>query len=727
MNVRYQDILKLLQSPHYKPCSFSELASYLRIPRKSKRQLRKLLKDLENQGKITINKNKCYERAREDNFTTGTISKHARGFAFLLPDDQKIEDIFIKPSDLKDAMSGDKVAVSVRQFQRKGGKSLRGQVIKIIERAHKIASGVLTQKGYEYLVQTGFGENFRISKKNLGMAQVKDLVKIEVIVFPRVHQIGEAKVIQVLGPQGHPQAETESIIANHKLYTEFHPHTLHEVQSLPEKIDEKDLERRKDLRELPFVTIDGEDARDFDDAVYVQKKDMGFKLFVSIADVAHYVKNGSPTDKDAYLRGCSTYFPDKVLPMLPEKLSNNLCSLRPGEDRLTLTCEMDFLNDGTRSRYKIYESVIRSQARLTYTEIQSLFEQTTVIASDTKQSHRDSDEITTVVTLPRDDNPSFKNAYELFKILKDQKTKRGALDFDLPEPYVIVDETGKTTDIKKRARYESHMLIEEFMIAANEAVACELIQKNIPALFRTHEKPDKEKTHALRILLHNLGYQGLLTGESVQEFSRVLDEISGKPEEHFINFVLLRSMKQACYTPDNPKHFALASPYYTHFTSPIRRYPDLIVHRHLKYLNKNTPLADKELHQIKKILVEKGRHLSERERISQEAEREVVLYKQVLFMKDKEGEEFHGRISGVKEFGIFVELGEYFVEGLIPIGALTDDYYQFSESEFLLRGMKFNKEYKLGNPLKVRIQSVNVAKREIDLIVILSDSEESKV
>lgn len=701
MKVKSKHIVEYLNNPRYKPHTFSELASYFGIPSKGRRRFKKTLRELEEQGAITLNKDKRYQLGSSQDFITGTIDKNPKGFGFLIPDDSSIDDIYIKPGDLKDAMHHDKVAVILKMQKRHRGQSLSGQVVKIIERTHEKGAGQVFQKGQDYFVETDFGETFLIPATERNETKPNDLVEITITQFPTSHSRGVAKVIKVLGKRGEPRAETDAIIANHKLYTEFSKNTLFEATQIPNSITEKELEGRKDLRNFPIITIDGEDARDFDDAVYVAKTDKGYKLYVSIADVAHYVKENTALDTDAYKRGCSTYFPDKVLPMLPEKLSNNICSLKPNEDRLTLTCEIDFSDKGERLRYKVYESVIKSTARMTYTLVQKIFDKDITTCDQYKNLL-----------------PMMETMYELFLLLKQQREKSGALDFDLPEPYVIVDAQGKTIDIQKRDREHSHMLIEEFMIAANEAVAHCLSEKNQPTLYRTHEKPDEEKIRVLNILLHNLGYNFTLSTEGPKAFSNVLKEVAGKPEENLVNIVLLRSMKQAKYTAGNLKHFALASSFYTHFTSPIRRYPDLIVHRSLKKLNKWTDYSDEGHSRSLKSLGDKGVHLSERERISEEAEREVVKYKKVLFMENKVGQTFSGHISGLKEFGLFVELDQYFVEGLVHVESLTDDFYQFIEEQFLLRGLKRKREFKLGDQVEVRISQVDLSKKEIDLELV---------
>ena len=703
MRVKPQEIATYLRTPEYKPQTFSQLAVFFGIPSRARRSFKKLLRQLEKEGSLTLTRDKRYLPTKEDDFIIGKVDKKAKGFAFIIPEDRSIDDIFVKGSELRDAMSGDRVKVSLVQTQKRGAKkSAAGRVVAIMDRAYESASGALFKKDHRHYVTCSFDETFEIPEDELKHAQLGDLVEIKITTYPHAHGIGKAKITKVFGRIGNIRAETDSIIANHRLYTEFRNEALKEAESISEQILPENFQRRKDLRPLPIVTIDGEDARDFDDAVCVIKTEGGYKLYVSIADVAHYVVESSSLDQDAYDRGCSTYFPDKVLPMLPEKLSNNLCSLRPHEDRLTMTCEIDFSSDGKRLRYKIYESVIKSSARLTYNIVQAIFND----EPETKKQYEQ-------LVLP------LKNMYELFRILKRQREDRGALDFDLPEPYIIVDAQGKTTDIQKRERLHSHMLIEEFMIAANEAVAHYLSEKNQPTLYRIHEKPADEKIRSLSFLLHNLGYRmGQL--DSPKQLGHVLKQCQDKPEENLINIVTLRSLKKARYSPVNLKHFALASSYYLHFTSPIRRYPDLIVHRSLKKLSKTMEITDMDRDIQVQHLDQAGLHLSERERISEEAEREVVAYKKVLFMKDKVGETFHGHISGVMEFGLFIELDKYYVEGLLHVNELIDDFYQFIEEHYLLRGLKNKREFRLGDKITVKIAKVDLNKKQIDF-TLLSD------
>ncbi|MBI2027335.1 MAG: ribonuclease R [Deltaproteobacteria bacterium] len=704
-NINENSIIDFLSQENVKPKSFHQIAAHFKLSKKFHRELKRILKKLLLDGKIQLSFEKRYKITEEEDYVTGSISKNPKGFAFLIPDDRNLEDIYITPRDLKDAMNDDRVSILVMSTKKQRGKSLSGTVVKILERSISHASGVLSSKNGKLCVKTQLNETFSV-QSNAKNIPLGDLVKIHITKYPSAYTTGQASLILHLGTVGNPQAETKAIIANHKLYSEFSSKTLYELQSIGTEIKMEELQGRKDLRDIPLVTIDGEDARDFDDAVCVQETQDGFKLFVAIADVAHYVTQKTSLDHEAYLRGCSTYFPDEVLPMLPQKLSNDLCSLVPNKPRLTMTCEMDFDRNADLRDYTIYDSVIHSRARLTYTFVQEVFDQKAKIPEPFHQ----------------DVIPNILSMKKLYEKLKEKRRNRGSLDFDLPEPLILVDAQGRTTDIRERQRFDAHMLIEEFMIAANECVATHLFEKKMPTLYRSHEPPDSDKMMQLSVLLHNLGYDISIDIKSPQDLSKILGAVSGKPEENLINIVLLRSMKQARYSASIHSHFALASPFYTHFTSPIRRYPDLIVHRSLKKLNKTGRSTDTDLDSFLQSLEKSAMYLSERERISEEAEREVVKYKQTLFMQDKIGKVFRGHISGIVEFGLFVQLDQYFVEGLIHVENLGDDFYQFIEEQFVMRGMKRKKEFKLGDTLNVRVIRANPFEQEIDFEIAQGQS-----
>jgi ribonuclease R len=470
---------------------------------------------------------------------------------------------------------------------------------------------------------------------------------------------------------------------------------LNEARSLPSTPSSQEYKDRIDLREIPTFTIDGENAKDFDDAVSIEKeKDGQIKLYVSISDVSHYVKEGTVLDEEAYFRGTSVYFPDRAIPMFPPELSNEICCLHPRVDRLTFTVEMRYDANGERRGVRFYPSVIRSSERLTYTVVKKI-----LLDEDNELESR----FRTIL-------PSLEWMADLAQKLREKRMDRGALDFDLPEPEVVLNLQGETEDIIRAERNLAHQIIEEFMIAANEAVAHFMEESGSPSIYRIHEAPSGEAIDEFRRFISHLGYKMIKEGDhSPKEFQKVLLEVQGRPEERVINNVLLRSMKWAKYSAQNLSHFGLASDSYTHFTSPIRRYPDLMVHRLLKKV-----LSKKEVSISEEVLARKADHLSQRERVAMEAEREILDRYRVRFMKDKMGEVFEGVISGVTAFGFFVEIKNIFVEGLVRVTSLHDDYYHYHEKRYCLVGERTHKTFRIGDEVKVRLERVDVERRHID-------------
>jgi ribonuclease R len=460
------------------------------------------------------------------------------------------------------------------------------------------------------------------------------------------------------------------------------------------------------LRGIPTFTIDGENAKDFDDAVSIEReKDGTMKLYISISDVSHFVKEGTSLDEEAYLRGTSVYFPDRAIPMFPSELSNEICCLHPKVDRLTMTVKLIYDGNGERRGVQFYPSVIRSDERLTYTIVRK------ILVDGVDELNRRYEYLL----------PSLELMADLCQELRRRRTERGAIDFDLPEPEVILNLQGETKDIIRAERNLAHQIIEEFMIAANEAVAHFMEEKGFSFIYRIHELPQKESIDEFRRFISHLGYRSIKSGHGIKkdidnspkEFQRILSEARGKPEERVINEILLRSMKWAKYSAKNSGHFGLASDAYTHFTSPIRRYPDLIVHRLLKRV-----LLKEEIKIPEEVLANKADHLSQRERIAMEAEREILGRYRVRFMKDKIGEEFEGMISGVTAFGFFVELKDIFVEGLVRVTSLHDDYYQYHEKQYFLMGERTHKSFRIGDKVKVKVERVDIERRHIDFGLI---------
>jgi ribonuclease R len=510
----------------------------------------------------------------------------------------------------------------------------------------------------------------------------------------------EAELVQVIGDPDDPEVQVQSIVFRYGLTTSF-PEPVHrEIASASFSISGDEIAARTDLRDRPIVTIDGENARDFDDAVCVQKKDGHYELLVSIADVAFYVQPGTAIDQEAYSRATSVYFPDRAIPMLPEALSNGICSLNPNEDRLTKTVAMEINGKGEVVRSRFFNSVIRSSERMTYTAVRRI-----LVDQDPEHLER-----------YRDLVDQFKLMEELALLMYESRRARGNLDFDLPEAEIILDLQGMPENIVRAERNIAHRIIEEFMIAANEAVARHLKEHDFLLLYRVHEGPDAEALESIAPFLLSLGYRLPLKRETITplEIQKLLEACRGKPEEKVINHVLLRAMKQALYQPENIGHFGLASTCYTHFTSPIRRYPDLVVHRILERVLHGNKLKPSERDELMSYLVEAGKHTSERERNAMDAEREIVDLKKAQFMMDKLGEEFTGVITSLANFGFFVELDAYFVEGLVRLSTLTDDDYHYYEKEYVIKGSRHGRKFRLGDPIRVKVVRINAFRSEID-------------
>ena len=514
----------------------------------------------------------------------------------------------------------------------------------------------------------------------------------------------EAVVVKIMGDPDDPEVQAQSIIFRFGLSASFPPEAHREAQNCPYEISAAEIAAREDLRDLPIVTIDGENARDFDDAVHVRKTAAGYELLVSIADVAFYVRPDSALDQEAYARGTSVYFPDRAIPMLPEALSNGICSLNPNEDRLTKTAAIEFTAKGEVIRNRFFNSVIRSHARMTYTDVRRI-----LVDKETECRER-----------YRNLLDEFNLMEELALLIYEQRRRRGNLDFDLPEAEIILDLQGLPEDIVRAERNVAHRIIEEFMIAANEAVARHLTEKDFPTLYRVHEGPDQQALEALAPFLLSLGYRLPQKKEPIAplEMQKLLESARGKPEERVINRVLLRSMKQAIYQPENIGHFGLASTCYTHFTSPIRRYPDLIVHRMLDRVLRGEKLKPNAREDLLRYLQESGKHTSERERHAMDAEREMIALKKAQFMMNKLGEEFPGFINTLVSFGFFVELDNFFIEGLVRLSSLPGDDYDYYEKEYVIKGRRHGKQFRLGDNVRVKVVRINAFRSEIDFELV---------
>lgn len=667
-----------------------------------KRELKDMLDDMASDGEVVRYKGNSYSLSAAAVTLRGRLSAHRDGYGFVTPD-KGGEDIFIPQREMKSAMHGDMVEVIAGQSRFKNGKK-DGRIASIVQRATSRIVGRYEENRRGALVipeDQRLNLVLSIPAKNRGKARDGEQVVAEIVLYPVGGRAPEGKIVEILGWPDDPEVEIQSVIRRFDLPHEFTPQALAEAESVAEEVSKAELKERVDLRKMQTVTIDGETARDFDDAVSLKREGDNFRLWVSIADVSNYVRKGSALDQDAYLRGTSVYFPDRCIPMLPERLSNGICSLNPNVDRLTMTAEMLFDKTGLILESSFYQSIIKSSARLTYTIVKQI-----IVDADTEVCDKHRPLISMLLDMK-----------ELALILMEMRKKRGSIDFDLPEPEIIIGLTGQTEGIICAERNLAHQLIEEFMLAANEAVANFVTSKGVPFLYRIHENPDPAKLHDFQDFIYGFGYQFSLVDEKIKpsEIQRLLAEAEGKPEERMLNYSLLRCMKQARYAAENIGHFGLASPCYCHFTSPIRRYPDLVVHRILKALmasnSRNLSIATEKLNEI-------AEHTSRRERIAMEAERDVVEMKKLQYMVKHIGEEFDGYISGVTAFGFFVELKELFVEGLVHLTTLNDDFYSFDEKHHSLIGKRLAKVYRIGDQTRVKVIAVTPATRRIEFAMV---------
>jgi len=676
-----------------RPITLREICRYFGL--KERKKVQELLTNLEKQGKIIQISSQRYGLLRKMNLVVGRLSCHPDGYGFVIPEKEKRGDIFIKPRHLKKAMHGDRVVV--RLEKRRRGRLAEGEIVRILERKNKYIVGVFKtdgQVGFLIPEEQRFATEIVIPLPWAKKAGSGQMVVAEIVRFPSLHRGALAKIVEVLGDESLVSTQTQIVTYKYNLPQVFLESALREAEEAASKPIQAGKSEERDLRRLTLFTIDGENARDFDDAVGIKKERGGYRLYVSIAHVAHYVLPDSALDREAFLRGNSVYFPNQVLPMLPFPLSQGICSLNPQQNRLAITIEMRFTQQGEMISYDIYQSVIQSKARLTYSQVQSVL--------DNREPAVKSKRIIAALQLMA----------ELAEILRQRRMKRGSLDFDLPEPKVMLDLLGHTTDIIRAERLFSHRIIEEFMIVANETVAMHLTKKGWPMVYRVHDKPTGEKLVAFTKLIETLGYSFPIKKEYIpKDFQRLLEEVKGTPHEFLVNRLLLRSLKQARYSSYNIGHFGLASDCYTHFTSPIRRYADLVVHRILKKQLEHEKPKSKLIKNLESIC----EYISERERIAMEAEREIIDRLRVQFMTNKIGKEYDGVISGVTGFGFFVELDSVFVEGFVRLSSLHEDYYFFDQRAFALIGKRTRQSFRLGDRVKVKVIDVKPHRREIEL------------
>ncbi len=703
MRLSDKKLLKLLRDHAPDAVPFRDIMSHFGIPKGERKTLLSFVQQQVEAGRVIALSGNRFQLAAEEGLITGTLSRHRDGYGFVTPDGGG-DDLFIPPKGLEGNLHGDIVEVRLVKSRYDGKKE--GRIVRTVTRGVQRVVG-----RYRLLHGTGMvipddqrvGPPVSISSRDTGGASDGMVVVAELTAYPSPGKSPEGRVVEVLGRPDDPDVEVMTAVHSFGLPHEFTPQAMAEAAAVPLTVPAGDVGGREDLRGRVFVTIDGETARDFDDAVSVAKEGRGkIRLWVAIADVGHYVKPGSAIDGEAYERGTSVYFPDRCIPMLPEALSNGICSLNPGVDRLTMTAEMLFDTAGTMTAARFYPAVIRSRNRLTYTEVKQV-----LVDKDTEERARYADILADLALME-----------ELALRLMKKRHGRGSIDFDLPEPEIILDLQGQTEAIVRSERNLAHRIIEEFMLAANEAVATHIEGAESPSLYRVHENPDPAKLSDFREFIFNFGYRFAMEEDRVDpaELQRILAEAEGKPEERMIYEVLLRCMKHARYAAENLGHFGLAARTYTHFTSPIRRYPDLVVHRILKKLIAGK-LSPQERERLARTLPDTAVHTSKRERVAMEAEREVVALKKVQFMRDKVGEEFDAYITGVSHHGFFVELVELFVEGMVPITTLGNDWYRYEEKQHLLRGERTKGQYRIGDRVRVRLSAVSLERKQLEFAV----------
>jgi ribonuclease R len=698
-----QTLQSFMKEPAYKPMDIEELVAVFDIKRNEYNAFKKTLRMMENEGFIIRTKKDRYMIAEnsheEEGLIIGTLQVHAKGFGFLIPEEEGQKDVFIPSNCMNGAMNGDKISVKITR-EDTHTKKREGQVVEIIERnTTKIVGVYEDSKNFGFVVSEDprISKDIFISKKDRNSAKDGDVVTVKITKWPEENRKAEGVVTEILGRKGDRGIDILMIIKKLGLPEEFSEKVLKYADGISEEIDEKEYKGRRDLRDLRMVTIDGEDAKDLDDAVSIEKLSNGnFKLGVHIADVSHYVRENNPLDKEALKRATSVYLIDRVVPMLPRKLSNGICSLNPRVDRLTLTCFMEIDHKGKVVNHEIVESVIKTNERMTYTDV-------TKILKD-----HDEELIKRYDYLYED----FKMMEELCNILRTKRERRGAIDFEIAEAKITLNELGKPIEIKPYDREIANRVIEEFMLAANETVAEHMFWTHLPFVYRIHENPDEEKLAKFKEFIYNLGYNVHWTEEIYpKSFQEILEKVKGKNEETVVSTLLLRSMMQARYAPECSGHFGLAAQYYCHFTSPIRRYPDLQIHRIIKeYLHGE--MDEKRINKLKNIVGYASKQSSEMERKAQDAEREVDDLKKAEYMQERIGEEFEGIISSVTSFGVFVELPNT-IEGLVHITDLDDDYYIFNEAQLSLIGERTKKLYKLGDKVKVECVHVDITNREV--------------
>jgi ribonuclease R len=697
-------VLEIL-SKEGKPVSVRELIRRLELDKHARPELTDLLRRLFVDGEVVKIRGGRVGLPSRMNLVVGRLTCNPAGYGFVVPEKApgRGGDVYVSAVNMKEALHGDRV---VARIERRTPKGPEGRIIRVLERGLQRIVGRYEDDGrfgghvvpfdkrvlHELSIAPGDNEG----------ARPGEMVSAQITRPPTATRNPSGRVLQVLGRLEDPGVDLKVVMAKYELPDAFPPEVETEAEGVAREVGEEEIRGRTDFRSWTTVTIDPETARDHDDAVAIERLPNGhWRLAVHIADVSHYVRPGTLLDQEAYLRGTSVYFPDRVVPMLPHALSSNVCSLVEGKDRLTQSAVLELDAKGQVRKAEFHDGVIRSAARLTYQQVQA------IVDGDAAERRRHAP----LVRMLEDMD-------ELAKLMRKRRYERGSLDFDLPEPKLVLGASGEMTGIVAAERLDSMRLVEEFMLAANEAVAARLSKAGMPALFRIHEQPDPERVEEFAELVASFGYRVPAHLEAIrpQDFQLVLRQIEGKPEEKLVSYLLLRTMKLARYHEENLGHFGLATEMYAHFTSPIRRYPDLVVHRALRALRQGH--AEQFTQQLPADLSEMGQHLSDMERRAADAERELVEWKKVRFMTDKLGEVYKGYVTGVQAFGLFVELEEIYVQGLVHVSSMTDDYYRFDERAHALKGENTRQVYRLGDEVEVQVVRVDLERRQLDFALV---------
>lgn len=705
MEKQEQKILELLKDEEYPPMKAKQIAMVMRVPKNEYNEFLNILGNLEMKMKIQKNRKNQYKIA-EKVYYDGIYRKNAKGFGFVKIENEE-DEIYIAKTNSSNALNGDEVLIEIIEEKNKVKKA-EGKIVRILKHEKDTVVGIFqNNKNFGFVVpdDKNFGTDIFISKKNFGKAKNNHKVLVQITKYPEKGKKAEGKIIEVLGNVNETGVDMLSLIKEHKLPSIFPEQVVEEAKKCGNRIDEQDIKNRIDLRNEIIFTIDGAEAKDLDDAIGIKKLENGnYKLSVHIADVSYYVKPNSLLDQEALIRGTSIYMLGRVIPMLPRELSNGICSLNAGEDRFTLSCTMEIDKNGNVKSSEIYKAVINVTERMTYTDVQKILDNSEVEIVKRYEKYID----------------EFKLMEELALILKQKRLEKGYLNLDIPESKIELDSEGRAINISKYETTFANEIIEQFMLIANETVAEKFFWLDAPFIYRVHETPDYEKVQELNKFLFNFGLKIKANKDNIypKEFAKILEEIKGKDEEKVVSHLLLRTLKVARYEDINKGHFGIASKYYCHFTSPIRRYPDLFIHRIIsKYLEENYDVNEKFIEEYKKQAEERAKQSSEREKIATKVERESEDIKKAEYMENRIGEEYEGMISSVTSFGVFVELDNT-VEGLIRFEDLGNEYFIYDEDRKRLIGERSNIVYKIGDKVKIRVKDASKLLRTVDFEII---------